>query len=368
MGNNNLESTITTPLYLNSLSTDEQFMLRAIQIANNGLGRTAPNPSVGAVIVHDGKIIGEGFTSPFGGAHAEVNAIHSVADKMVLKSSTLYVTLEPCSHYGKTPPCADLIIKHGIPSIVIGLLDPHEKVAGEGIKKLEQAGCTVKVGILEKECAEHHRRFLYFHTKKRPYIILKWAETADGFIAPEHTLRTNKKEPFWITTTESRQLVHKWRSEEPGILVGTNTVLADNPQLSLRQWLGKSPTRIILDRNLKIPSNFHVFDGTQKTIICTEIEDTNQYTKNVTYKVLDFKTALPQQLGALLYVEQIQSIIIEGGSQTLTAFIEADLWDEARIFKGTPRFNKGLNAPMISGSIKEIKEISTDHLTILRND
>ncbi|TLP81458.1 bifunctional diaminohydroxyphosphoribosylaminopyrimidine deaminase/5-amino-6-(5-phosphoribosylamino)uracil reductase RibD [Maribacter sp. ACAM166] len=343
-------------------------MLRCIQIAKNGLGFTAPNPMVGAVVVYNGKIIGEGYTSPYGGAHAEVNAINSVTDVTLLKSATLYVTLEPCSHFGKTPPCADLIINIGIRKVVIGLKDPHEKVAGRGIQKLEQAGCYVEVGVLKKVCAEHHRRFLTFHTKKRPYIILKWAETADGFIAPEKTLRGATKKPYWITNTESRQLVHKWRSEEQAILVGTNTALADNPNLNLRDWHGKPPTRIMLDRSLKIPTDFHVLDGKQHTIICTVVSDADKYKKGIIYKVLDFTTAIPKQLCDLLYKEQIQSVIVEGGSQTLTSFIDNNLWDEARIFKGATRFNKGLKAPKISGTTKEVKQISTDQLSIIRND
>ncbi|WP_339653628.1 bifunctional diaminohydroxyphosphoribosylaminopyrimidine deaminase/5-amino-6-(5-phosphoribosylamino)uracil reductase RibD [uncultured Maribacter sp.] len=366
MSNNNLDPHNTTPTNLESFTRDEKYMLRCIQIAKNGLGTTAPNPMVGAVIVFNDLIIGEGFTSAFGGAHAEVNAINSVKDISLLKSATLYVTLEPCSHYGKTPPCADLIVKMGIPKIVIGLKDPHEKVAGNGIKKLEQAGCSVHVGILKNECEEHHKRFLTFYTKKRPYIILKWAETADGFIAPEATIRGEKKKPYWITNKRSRQLVHKWRSEESGILVGTNTVLADNPQLNIRDWTGKPPTRIIIDRTLKIPSEFHVFDGKQKTIICTEVEDTNQFIGDINYKVLNFENLLPHQLCSLLYEEQIQSIIIEGGCKTLEGFIESNLWDEARIFKGATTFKKGIKAPKIQGVIKEQVQISTDQLTIFK--
>ncbi|WP_116769269.1 bifunctional diaminohydroxyphosphoribosylaminopyrimidine deaminase/5-amino-6-(5-phosphoribosylamino)uracil reductase RibD [Maribacter litoralis] len=354
--------------HLDNLSTDEKYMFRCIEIAKNGLGTTAPNPMVGAVIVREDKIIGEGFTSAYGGSHAEVNAINSVSDADLLKSSTIYVTLEPCSHYGKTPPCADLIIKMGIPRVVIGLKDPHEKVAGNGIKKLKEAGCEVQVGILQKECEEHHKRFLTFFTKKRPYIILKWAETADGFIAPEPTKRGEEKKPFWITNTKSRQLVHKWRSEEPGILVGTNTVLADNPQLNVREWTGKAPTRIILDRNLKISSDYHVFDGTQKTIVCTEINDSERYIEKVIYKVLDFKHELPKQLCKVMYEEQIQSVIIEGGSQTLQSFIVANLWDEARLFKGANNFTKGINAPKVAGPILVHTSILTDQLTIVRND
>lgn len=366
MSINNLDSRNTAPANLDSLSTDEKYMLRCIQIAKNGLGTTAPNPMVGAVIVYKDHIIGEGFTSAFGGSHAEVNAINSVNDVSLLKFATLYVTLEPCSHFGKTPPCADLIVKMGIPKVVIGLKDPHEKVAGNGIKRLEQSGCHVQVGILKHECEEHHKRFLTFYTKKRPYIILKWAETADGFIAPEPTLRGEKKNPYWITNNRSRQLVHKWRSEEPGILVGTNTVLADNPQLNLRDWYGKPPTRIILDRDLKIPIDFHVYNGKQKTIICTEIIDTSNYVEEVTYKVLDFKSSLPQQLSTLLYDELIQSVIIEGGAQTLQSFIDCNLWDEARIFKGTNTFYKGIKAPVITGDIQKQIQIATDQLTILK--
>ncbi|WP_430425502.1 bifunctional diaminohydroxyphosphoribosylaminopyrimidine deaminase/5-amino-6-(5-phosphoribosylamino)uracil reductase RibD [Maribacter litoralis] len=354
--------------HLDNLSTDEKYLFRCIEIAKNGLGTTAPNPMVGAVIVREDKIIGEGFTSAYGGSHAEVNAINSVSNADLLKSSTIYVTLEPCSHYGKTPPCADLIIKMGIPRIVIGLKDPHEKVAGNGIKKLKEAGCEVQVGILQKECEAHHKRFLTFFTKKRPYIILKWAETADGFIAPEPTRRGEEKKPFWITNTKSRQLVHKWRSEELGILVGTNTVLADNPKLNVREWTGKAPTRIILDRNLKVSSDYHVFDGTQKTIVCTEINDSERYIEGVIYKVLDFKNELPKQLCKVMYEEQIQSVIIEGGSQTLQSFIVANLWDEARIFKGTNNFTNGITAPKVAGPILVHTSILTDQLTIVRND
>jgi len=368
MSNNNLDSHITTLTDLDSLSTDEKFMLRCIQIAKNGLGLTAPNPMVGAVVVYKGNIIGEGFTSPYGGAHAEVNAINSVTDVSLLKSATLYVTLEPCSHYGKTPPCADLIVKMGIPKVVIGLKDPHEKVAGQGIKKLKQAGCIVELGILKELCEEHHKRFLTFYIKKRPYIILKWAETSDGFIAPEITLRSTTKKPYWITTPKSRQLVHKWRSEEQAILVGTNTVIADNPSLNLRDWNGRPPTRIIIDRSLKIPVDFHVLDGKQHTIVCTEVSDANTYKEGISYKTLDFTTSIPKQLCDLLYKEQVQSVIIEGGSQTLTGFIDNNLWDEARIFKGTTRFCKGLKAPKISGTTQEVKQIATDQLFLIKND
>lgn len=368
MSNNNAKPSKKASPLLDSPSDDEKFMLRCIQIAKNGLGTTAPNPMVGAVIVHEGEIIGEGFTSSYGGPHAEVNAINSVNDKSLLKNATIYVTLEPCSHYGKTPPCADLLIKVGIARVVIGLLDPHEKVAGNGIRKLKEAGCTVEVGVLENECKEHHKRFLTNCIKKRPYIILKWAETADGFIAPDPEQRSKTKEPFWITNPRSRQLVHKWRSEEPGILVGTNTVLADNPKLNVRDWTGKHPIRIVLDRNLKIPAGFHVFNGKQHTIVCTEIEDGKRYSPKVTYNIVNFEADLIQQLCNILYKEKIQSVIIEGGLGTLQSFINTNLWDEARVFKGPNNFSKGLSAPKIEGlTVKQI-QILNDQLTILKND
>lgn len=356
---------ITEPLHLDTLSRDEKFMLRCIQIAKNGFGSTAPNPMVGAVIVHNDRIIGEGFTSAYGGPHAEVNAINSVKDTLLLKSATLYVTLEPCSHYGQTPPCADLIIKNGIPTIIIGLKDPNVKVAGQGIKKLEKAGRSVQVGILKEVCAEHHKRFLTYHTKKRPYIILKWAETADGFMAPTQTHRSETREPFWITNERSRQLVHKWRSEEQGILVGTTTVLTDNPQLNLRAWKGRIPTRIILDRNLSITKDYHVLDGTQHTIICTEVIDQTTHPKNNMYRLLDFSENVPEQLCKILFEEQLQSVIIEGGFHTLSSFIQKRLWDEARIFVGDTSFGEGLQAPTIQGSITDILQISNNQLTLL---
>ena len=217
------------------MKTHETYIKRCIEIAKNGLGLTAPNPMVGSVIVHNNKIIGEGYTSAYGGNHAEVNAINSVKHKELLKDATLYVSLEPCSHFGKTPPCSDLIVKHQIPNVVIGCMDDNVQVAGKGIAKLKAAGCNVTVGVLETKCKQHHKRFFTFHNKKRPYIILKWAETADGFIAPK---TKNEKKPVWITNTYSRQVVHKWRAEEQAILVGTNTVLEDNPSLTVRDWTG----------------------------------------------------------------------------------------------------------------------------------
>ena len=346
----------------------EKYILRCIQIAKNGLGSTFPNPMVGAVIVHNNTIIGEGFTSPYGGSHAEVNAINSVKDKTLLSKASLYVTLEPCSHYGKTPPCADLIVKHKIPNVIIGLTDPHEKVAGAGIKKLENAGCNVITGVLEKECREHHKRFLCFYEKKRPYIILKWAETNDGFIAPLKSKRNTNPEPFWITTKASRQLVHQWRSQEQGILVGTNTVLEDNPKLDVRNWHGKAPTRIIIDRNLKIKVNKNILDLSVKTIVITSKLDKEKQVDGVFYEPIDFKKPIAKEINNILYKHSILSVIIEGGSKTLQTFINENLWDEARVFTGISTFKEGITAPKLSGKLKANTNIKTDTLNIYYND
>lgn len=346
----------------------EKYILRCIQIAKNGLGTTFPNPMVGCVIVHNNLIIGEGFTSPYGGNHAEVNAIDSVEDKTLLAKATLYVTLEPCSHFGKTPPCADYIIKHNIPKVIIGLKDPHKKVAGKGIQKLKEAGCEVTTGILETECREHHKRFLCFQEKKRPYIILKWAQTKDGFIAPTVTMRNENPQPFWITHKKSRQLVHQWRAEEQAILVGTKTVLADNPKLDVRHWHGKSPIRIVLDRLLKIGDNFNVMDSSVKTIVLTEIDNRKNNSTNLYFEQIDFNTDLALQICEVLYQHNIISVIVEGGSQTLQTFVDANMWDEARVFKGDVSFSSGISAPnFYHKSISKVK-IDSDELNIYCND
>ncbi|MGY0408085.1 MAG: bifunctional diaminohydroxyphosphoribosylaminopyrimidine deaminase/5-amino-6-(5-phosphoribosylamino)uracil reductase RibD, partial [Polaribacter sp.] len=272
-----------------------------MQIAKNGLGTTRPNPSVGAVIVHQNKIIGEGFTSPFGGNHAEVNAINAVKKKELLKEATMYVTLEPCAHFGKTPPCADLIVKNKLNKVVIGCVDSNSLVAGKGITHLQKAGITVLIGVLEDECRAHHKRFFMVQEKKRPYIILKWAETSDGFIAPK--IR-KKIAPVWITNSYSQQLVHKWRSQEHAILVGTNTVVKDNPSLNVRSWFGKNPVRIILDKNLRIPKNSTVFDGNVKTIIITDIGEDRKKKKEKRTKNKELRTES--------YSEQREAICFEG--------------------------------------------------------
>lgn len=348
-------------------SINEKYMNRCIEIAKNGLGQTAPNPMVGAVIVHNDLILGEGYTSPYGGPHAEVNAINSVKDKSKLAKSTLYVTLEPCSHYGKTPPCANLIVEHKIPRVVIGLIDPHDKVAGKGIQLLKKAGCSVTVGVLAEYCRNHHKRFLNFHEKKRPYIILKWAETLDGFIAPTNKMRSKNPEPYWITNSYSRQLVHKWRSEEQGILVGTNTVLEDNPRLDVRLWQGKSPIRIVIDRNLKIPKSFHVLKGTPPTILFSLIKNLNKVFKNIDIEYLTKNKNVSLDISKKLYEHNIQSVLIEGGAKTIQSFIDCNVWDEARIFVGSATFKDGTKAPILKGELIDEKMILKDQLKIIRN-
>ncbi|MTE25326.1 bifunctional diaminohydroxyphosphoribosylaminopyrimidine deaminase/5-amino-6-(5-phosphoribosylamino)uracil reductase RibD [Winogradskyella ouciana] len=333
------------------MHSHEYYINRCLQLAKNGLGTTRPNPAVGAVIVYNDTIIGEGFTSPYGGNHAEVNAINSVKDKSLLSISTIYVTLEPCSHYGKTPPCSDLIITHKIPAVVIGCIDDNPEVAGKGVEKLKASGCKVTVGVMEAECKAHHKRFFTFHNKKRPYIILKWAETRDGFIAPK---TKNEKKPVWITNPYSRQLVHKWRAEEQAILVGTNTVIQDNPSLTVRDWKGSNPIRIALDKDAKLQSNFNVFDDKVKTI-------------RITNNLIDFENPIAQQICNLLHGENINSVIIEGGLKTLQTFIDENLWDEARVFTSNIEFKDGVRAPLFTGKLISESRISKDALKIYLN-
>jgi len=330
----------------------EKYIKRCIEIAKNGLGTTRPNPMVGSVIVHENKIIGEGFTSAYGGHHAEVNAINSVQDKSLLKEATLYVTLEPCSHFGKTPPCTDLIIKHQIPQVVIGTVDTNNKVSGKGIEALKANGSEVIVGVLESECRNHHKRFFTFHEKQRPYIILKWAETQDGFIAP---MEKDEQKPVWITNELSRQLVHKWRAEEHAILVGTNTVLADNPSLTVRAWTGQNPIRIVLDGDQKLSKDFNVCNSEAKTIVVSKND-------------IDFDGKVASQICGLLHKNDIQSIIVEGGSKTLQTFIDEDIWDEARVFIGKVEFKLGIKAPKFTGKLISEERIDDDILKIYVQD
>lgn len=319
---------------------------------------------VGSVIVYDAKIIGEGWHKKAGEPHAEVNAVSSVKDKSLLKKATIYVSLEPCSHFGKTPPCCDLIIANEIPNVVVGTVDPNEKVAGKGILKLIEAGANVTVGVLEEECNELNKRFFTFHQKKRPYIILKWAESQDGFLAPEKSIEQERK-PIWITNQYSRQLVHKWRTEEQAILVGTQTVVDDNPKLNARDWEGNNPVRIVIDQNNRIDESSFVFDDTVKTIVFSKTQ--KPLKENTQFEVIDFDKNIVTQILDVLYQNQIQSIIIEGGRQTLQSFIDENIWDEARIFIGKTSFEKGTKAPIISKKNIIKTNIQTDELIELRN-
>ena len=336
-----------------------------MQIANNGIGTTRPNPSVGAVIVYQNKIIGEGFTSPHGENHAEVNAINAVENKSLLKEATIFVTLEPCSHFGKTPPCADLIVKHQLKQVVIGCLDSNSLVAGKGVSHLENAGINVIVGVLETECRMHHKRFFTVQENKRPYIILKWAETKDGFVAP---IAKNENKPIFISNTYSQQLVHKLRSAEHAILVGTKTVLADNPKLNIRSWSGENPVRVVLDNTLRIPKNSNILDGSAKTIVITAAKDKNIVSsKNLIFEEIDFSKNIAKQVCEVLSKYQIQSLIVEGGTQTLQTFIDEKLWDEAMVFVGNTSFVKGVKSPIITKEFKE-EFIENDILKRYTND
>ena len=322
------------------MTKDEKYIARCIQLAKNGLCNAAPNPMVGAVIVHNDHIIGEGYHIRCGEAHAEVNAIRSVKDESLLKESTIYVSLEPCSHYGKTPPCADLIIEKNIPRVVIGCMDPFSLVAGRGINKLREAGIEVIVGVLQEECQNLIRRFVTFHTHRRPYILLKWAQSADGFI---DKMRTEGK-PVVLSTPLTSMLVHKKRAEHVAILVGRKTALLDNPSLTTRHWFGKNPIRLVIDKNLTLPPNLSLFDGKQRTLVFTQ-KTTTASQKNIEYISLDFSRDILPQMMEVLYKEKIQSLIVEGGSTLLQSFINAHLWDEACIEESPIFLTNGIKAP-----------------------
>ena len=343
---------------------DEKYMKRCLQIAACGIGNVSPNPMVGCVIINNDTVIGEGYHVKYGEPHAEVNAIHSVKDKKLLETSTLYVNLEPCSHYGKTPPCADFIIKNKIPRVIIATKDCNEKVAGKGIEKLENAGCIVETGLLEKESIYLNRRFFTFHEKKRPYIILKWAETQDGFI-DRIRKNTSAREPNWITSEKTRVTVHKWRTEEDAIMVGTNTALLDNPALTAREWKGKNPVRIVLDRNLTLPTFLKIFDNQADTIIFNTKR--TQIRENLKFFKIKFDDLIIENLLKILHKENIQSVIVEGGSQLLNSFISLNLWDEAIVFKGTKNYHKGIEPPhLLKDAVNAIK-LNQDTISFYNN-
>ncbi len=342
----------------------EIFMQRCLQLAKNGLGNTYPNPLVGSVIVYEGKIIGEGYHKKCGEAHAEVNAINSVKNKELLKDATLYVNLEPCAHQGRTPACSLLIIEKKIPKVVIGCIDSFAKVSGKGIKMMQNAGINVTVGVLEEASKEINKRFFTFHEKKRPYIILKWARTIDGFIDFERNKNTPIK-PNWITNEFARMLVHKWRAEEPSIMVATNTAEKDNPKLNIRDWAGNQSVRIVIDKTLRLKQNLHIFDDSQKTKIFTEIN--KQSTPNTEYIKIQFSDNFYKDLFNILYEKDIQSVFIEGGSKFIQNLIENNYWDEAREFVGNIKFLKGVKAPQINKAYSKLITTSNNNLYIYRN-
>lgn len=347
--------------------TEEKYMQRCLDLAQLGAGTVSPNPMVGAVIVYEGRIIGEGYTSPYGGPHAEVNAVEDAIRHLgereahlLFQQSTIYVSLEPCAHQGKTPPCADMLVAMGFKRVVIGCQDLFAKVNGAGIRKLEEAGIEVKVGLLEEACIFVNRRFFTRIKEHRPYVILKWAETADGFFAPSNG------EQRWISNKASKQLVHKWRSEEDAILVGTQTALIDNPSLTTRLWEGKNPTRILVDRDLKVPEDHAIFSEEAETIIFNAHK--TDWKPGRKYIALEnFELYLPQNILYQLYLMDVQSIIIEGGAKMLHAFIEAGVWDEARVFVSPDKWGTGMPAPVLpEGAFTSQKVVTNTLKTYLR--
>ena len=339
-------------------------MQRALQLARLGAGAVSPNPMVGCVIVHQEKIIGEGFHQKYGEAHAEVNAINAVLDKSILSESTVYVTLEPCSHFGKTPPCADLLIKHQVKKVIVCNYDPNPLVAGQGIEKLCQAGIEVEVGLLEEEGKELNKRFFTYIEKERPYIILKWAESADGFIAKKNY------ESVQISNLLSRRFVHKMRSEEDAIMVGTNTARYDNPTLDTRFWTGKNAVRVLMDKDLSLSNSLNIFDNSQKTICYTTLarsSTSRSILENNTEVVLlkDEFHSINELVLEDLYQRKVQSIIIEGGTILLQSFIDLGLWDEAYILKSKLLLEDGIKAPIIGGR-EILRENLGDNLLIKR--
>lgn len=316
---------------------------------------------VGCVIVYNDIIIGEGFHQYYGGPHAEVNAINSVKNKELLKESTLYVNLEPCVHFGKTPPCTDFILEHKISEVVISTLDSYNEVAGKGVGNLRKAGVNVTLGIMSDESRELNKRFFTYHEKKRPYIILKWAQTLDGYISSNSKLQTPNSNH--ITDEYSDILTHKWRSEEDSIIVGTNTAINDNPQLNVRNYPGRNLLRIVIDRNLRLPKTLNLFDKSQQTLVFTETNPSPQsIEKNLEYVYIDYKKERCRQILDVLYNKRIQSIIVEGGKILHESFINEGLWDEARVLIGNKSFGEGLQAPKLEGKIVSRENIGEDIL------
>ena len=331
------------------MTNDEKYMMRCIQLAQNGKLGAAPNPMVGAVVVCDGRIIGEGYHAKCGEAHAEVNAINSVKDESLLHRSTLYVSLEPCAHYGKTPPCAKLIVSKGIPKVVIGCQDPFSKVAGKGIEILKQAGCEVVVGVLEKVCQDLNKAFFTVQLKHRPFITLKWAQSADGFMDVER----NDGEPVKLSSPLTQLIAHKRRAEHQAIIVGTQTARLDNPSLNVRDWCGPQPLRIVIDKDLTLPRHLHLFDGSQPTLVVTEKNET--IAGAMTLQV-DFNQSILPQLMEELQRRNIQSLLVEGGSKLLQSFIDEGLWDEAYVEHCPQVLGHGFLSPSLINPKKSFKK------------
>ncbi|MFN6341265.1 MAG: bifunctional diaminohydroxyphosphoribosylaminopyrimidine deaminase/5-amino-6-(5-phosphoribosylamino)uracil reductase RibD [Bacteroidota bacterium] len=347
----------------------ELYMQRCLDLAQNGAGYVSPNPLVGCVITHGDKIIGEGWHRKFGEAHAEVNAIRSVENKALLKTSTLYVNLEPCSHHGKTPPCAELIVESGIPRVVMGMKDPYHEVAGTGIARLQKAGIDVTVGVLEEQCHWLNRRFIHFVTQKKPYVFLKWAQTQDGFIAPDASKLTQQQfeEKRHITGFIVQKLVHRWRTEEDAILVGTRTAITDNPALNTRAWNGRNPVRITMDKNLRIPLTAKLYDGSQPTVVFTDKKTPIAANALVTYRIIDFSKNIWPQILTDLYEQGIQSLIVEGGLHTLQSIINSHCWNEIQRFTTPATLLEGIAAPAFHGRLVSESSIDKSTLTVYIN-
>ena len=346
------------------MNKHEKFIGRCLELAKIGAGSVSPNPMVGCVIVHNNTIIGEGYHEKYGDPHAEVNAIKAVKNSALLAESTLYVSLEPCAHFGLTPPCSDLIIEKKIPRVVIGTIDSFAKVAGKGIERMLKAGIEVQLGILENECRELNKRFFTFHEKKRPFIILKWAETKDGFI-DINRLENENGEPTWITGENALLRVHQMRAVEDAILVGTNTALKDNPALTVRHCEGRNPVRLVIDNKLRLPESLHLFDRSVKTLVFNSLK--NEETENIEFVKIDFDSKLIRHILKNLYQRKIQSLIVEGGKQLLDSFISANLWDETFRFVGNKHFKSGIEAPKIPGIPVFSDTIDNDNLFIYKN-
>ena len=352
-----------------SLLDDSFFMRRALDLALLGRGRTRPNPLVGCVVVGPaGDIIGEGYHQQYGGPHAEVNALASVADPALLRQSRVFVTLEPCAHHGKTPPCADLLIARGVPEVIVCNDDPNPLVAGQGLARMRAAGIKVSTGLLAEEGRKLNRRFFTFQEKTRPYLVLKWAESADGFLAGPHFQQVQ------ISGPQAQLLTHQWRTDEAAILVGTRTALHDNPRLNAREWPGPQPTRLVIDKNLALPPSHHVLDGSQPTIIYTHRERAS--TPNLTYVTLPFAPAgappSPDLLPAILadlHARQMQSVLVEGGPTVLNALITSNVWDEIRVFRSAKRLERGVAAPRLGlRGWQSHEKVGPDDLFIYRNE